>query len=125
MTTNIIVKQSKIDLKTRGVNVVNDVFKHDGDSEIGLTEKRGVSSDILAETPENSVRSGLGGAGAEEFHAGQPYGGDPIVLGAIGGGGELQSGVCPGAVGRRGVGGVGGGEIDGVGEGVREEREGA
>lgn len=76
----MIVKKSEVDPVTPGVNVVNDVLQHDGESEIGLSEERGVSSDILPKTPEYSFRGGLRSAGAEELSPGEPNRRDPIVL---------------------------------------------
>lgn len=92
-TRNVIVKESEVNPITPGVNIVNDVLQHDGESDIGLSEKEGVSRYILPKIPEYSVRGGLRSAGTEELRPGEPNRRDPIVLRSIGGARELKDGV--------------------------------
>lgn len=109
-----------------GEFVINDVFKHHAEV-VGFREKRGVSSDVLANIPEDSTGSGLGGAGAEELGATEPDGGYAVVLLALAPRVEVENHARPrrGAAWGRSVGsGVRWG-IDRVREGVVENMVGA
>lgn len=110
--------------------VVDDVLEHHRDVEIGLGEEGGVPSHVLTDPPEDSVGSWLGGAGSDQLGPAEPEGRDAVVLVSAAGGGDLEDGAGPGGAAAGGglrwrvSGGVGRG-VDGVGEGVAEDRVGA
>lgn len=123
ITIDVIVKESQVYLVNAGENVVNNVLEHDGDSEVGLTEEEGVFGDVLANIPEHSIIRRLRGARAEDLCAGDPHGGDSVVLIPGGCSGEMEDGVRPGAVDGREVGGVGRRKADRVSELTGEDGE--
>lgn len=51
-------------------NLVDDVFEHDGEGEIGGDEEREVFSDVFFDGPEYAVWGGFGGAGTEKLDPG-------------------------------------------------------
>ncbi|KAG6416057.1 hypothetical protein SASPL_123479 [Salvia splendens] len=73
-------EEGDVDLEDAGVCVVDDVLEHDEEGEVGAAEEGGVAGDVFAEGPGDSVRGGLGGAGAEELGADEPDCGDAVVL---------------------------------------------
>lgn len=103
--------------------VVDNVFEHHGEVEVGFGEEGRVSRDVLADVPEDAVGGGLGGAGAEDLGAGDPDGGDAVVLLALAAGVEMEHDAGPrgGAPRGRAVGGGVWRRVDGVGEGVVED----
>lgn len=123
ITIDVIVKESQVYLVNAGENIVNNVLKHDGESEVGLTEKEGVFGDVLANIPEHSIIRRLCGACPEYFCAGNPHGGDSVVLIPRGGGGEMEDGVRPDAVDGRKVGSIGRRKADCVSEFTGEDGE--
>lgn len=107
--------------------VVDDVFKHHGEVKVVFGEEGGVSGDVLADVPEDAVSGGLGGAGAEKLGAGDPDGGNAIVLLALAAGVEVEHDAGPraGAAWGRAVGGGVRRRVDSVGKGVVEGTVGA
>ncbi|KAG6418808.1 hypothetical protein SASPL_121013 [Salvia splendens] len=79
--SDVVEDEGDVDVEDAGVCVVDNVLEHDGEGEVGAAEEGGVAGDVLAEGPGDSVRGGLGGTGAEELGAGEPNGGDAVVLG--------------------------------------------
>lgn len=75
-----------------GEFAVDDILEHHGEVEVGGGEERGESGDVFADVPEDAGVGGLGGAGAEELGAGEPEGGDAVVLVAFGLGVEVNDG---------------------------------
>jgi len=110
-----------------GELVVDDVFQHHGEVEVGFGEEGGVSGDVLADVPEDAIGGGFGGTGAEDLGAGDPDGGDAVVLLALAAGVEVEHDAGPrgGAAWGRAVGGGVRRSVDGVGEGVVEDTVGA
>ncbi|KAG6437475.1 hypothetical protein SASPL_102392 [Salvia splendens] len=78
--SNPAEEEGDVDVEDAGVYVADDVLEHDGEGEVGAAEEGGVAGDVFAEGPGDSVRGGLGGAGAEELAAGEPDGGDAVLL---------------------------------------------
>ncbi|KAG6384964.1 hypothetical protein SASPL_153787 [Salvia splendens] len=72
--------EGDVDVEDAGVCVVNNVLEHDEEGEVGAAEEGGVAGDVFAEGLGDSVRGGLGGAGAEELGVGDPDDGDAVVL---------------------------------------------
>lgn len=87
--------ESDVNMVDAGVDIVDDVFEHDSKVKVVLLEERGVSSDVFSNLPEDTAFSGFGGAGAEEFGATEPQGGDAVVLIAFGFDVEFEGYVGP------------------------------
>lgn len=105
--------------------IIDEILKHHRDSTIRFLKKRVVPSDVLTNIPEGPRIRRLRGAGAEDLGAGEPDGGDTVVLVAVDVAGEVEDSVRPRrrACRRRGVGDGDRRLAVGVGEGVLEERE--
>lgn len=123
----VVEQKSDGDVVDTGEFVIDDVFEHHGEVLVGLGEEGGVFRDVLADVPEDAGRAGLGGAGAEKLGAGEPDGGDAVVLLALAPRVEVEDHPrprCPAPRGRCVRGGVRW-RIDGVGEGVVDYSVGA
>lgn len=111
------------------IDFVNDVFEHHRYVKVRFDKKRRVPRDVLADSPEDAGVGGLSGGGAKELSAAEPEGGNAVVLVPADVGEEVESDAGPGAGAgggrRRRVGGREGRAVDGVGEGVVEEVDGA
>lgn len=55
-----------------GVDIVNDVFEHEGEFKVVLDEERGVLGDVFSNIPEDTLFARLSSAGAEELGATEP-----------------------------------------------------
>lgn len=123
ITTNIIVQEGEIEPVNASIDFINDVFKHDGEGKVSLTEDRRIPGDVLANFPEDTLWGGLGGASTEDLGAVKPHSGNAIILGPTGRDGKVEDDVGPSTVPRRGVVCGGRRQADGVIEDVGEDWE--
>lgn len=123
----VVEEESDGNVVDAGEFIIDDVFEHHGEVLVGLGEEGGVFRDVLADVPEDAGGAGLGGAGAEDLGAGEPDGGDAVVLLPLTPHVEVEDHAGP----RRRTPRwrrVGGGvrwRIDGVGESVVDDSVGA
>ena len=123
----VVEVEGDVHVVNAGVGGINEVAEIDGESG-GTGKEGGVTGDVLAHSPYDTVRAWLGSAAAEKLDAGEPNAKDAIELAAVGGSGPLEDdlgGRVSGAVGGEGVRGGDGRLAVGVGEVVLEKKRGA